>query len=145
MSDEIYQLVYSSAATHSFRSAELADLLERARANNARLNVTGLLLYHDRSFIQALEGKQTVVESLFEKIRTDPRHAKVVQLLARSLNQRQFPDWSMGFLSDHDAFESLPGFSDFMRQGATAAERTQAAKGILEGFRQGRFRNRVLG
>ncbi len=140
MSDVIYQMVYSSAAVRSLSTTALATLLEQARVNNARLGVTGLLLYHQGSFIQALEGPKDVVEELFQKIKRDPRHDTVVELLSRTLEARQFPHWSMGFLDDDGALEKLPGFSDFMREGASQSERSQAAKGLLDAFRLGRFR-----
>lgn len=36
-------------------SADLTSLLEQVRAKNARLNVTGLLVFHGREFMQVLE------------------------------------------------------------------------------------------
>ncbi|NJO83577.1 MAG: BLUF domain-containing protein, partial [Blastochloris sp.] len=43
---------------------QLREILVKARDKNRRLNVTGMLLYRDRFFIQALEGEQEVVEPL---------------------------------------------------------------------------------
>ena len=50
-------LVYVSAARKLFDEAELSALLTQCRANNARLGVTGVLLYADGNFMQALEGE----------------------------------------------------------------------------------------
>jgi hypothetical protein len=63
----MYQVFYSSAALVPFSDAELTDLLAVSRANNLRLGVTGMLLYHDGSFLQALEGEETIVERLYAK------------------------------------------------------------------------------
>ena len=56
MNDSIYQLVYISAANHEFTEKELHELLSKARKNNESYGITGMLLYHQGSFIQALEG-----------------------------------------------------------------------------------------
>lgn len=44
------QLIYASAATERFDESTLDSLLERSRTNNARRGLTGILLYHERSF-----------------------------------------------------------------------------------------------
>lgn len=41
---------------------------------NARVDVTGMLLYHGRTFFQVLEGDRGVVEPLFDRIGKDKRH-----------------------------------------------------------------------
>ena len=55
----MHQLVYVSAATHAFTKSELLELLNKARANNQRLGITGLLLFKDGDFIQLLEGDKS--------------------------------------------------------------------------------------
>lgn len=54
------------------------------------------LIYKDGNFIQVLEGEEPVVRKLFEKIWRDARHKLVSIIHAGSLDERQFPDWSMG-------------------------------------------------
>ena len=48
-----FQLLYISAANHDFTEEELEALLIKARSNNEKVNVSGMLLYHEGSFIQA--------------------------------------------------------------------------------------------
>ncbi len=76
MSNPIHQLVYISAAKHDFTERELQQLLIKARQNNKKLGITGMLLFHEGSFIQALEGKKELVEKLYEKIGQDQRHSE---------------------------------------------------------------------
>lgn len=105
------QLVYISAARFDFTADDLRALLATARVNNQRLDVTGMLLYHERSFIQALEGDEAAVMGLYERIARDPRHGSVEILLKGRIQKRNFGAWRMGFfnadLSPHPA-----GFSD---------------------------------
>jgi len=53
---KLIQLIYVSAATNRFNPAELRELLRLARLKNQQLDVTGMLLYHEGSFLQVLEG-----------------------------------------------------------------------------------------
>ena len=57
MSFSYAHLIYASVATHDYAENELDTILETAVRNNARLEVTGLLLYSNRRFLQVLEGK----------------------------------------------------------------------------------------
>ena len=71
--------------------------------------------------MQALEGEETVVAKLAEKISHDPRHASYFVCSRQQIDKRQFPDWSMGFtdLDAADAGVDTPGYSDFMRRPLT--------------------------
>lgn len=99
------------------REEELADLLVRARANNKRKAITGMLLYKDGRFIQLLEGHEEQVRDSFERIRQDDRHTAVELLWLRYAQYRDFPDWTMGFLNaDEVDPEALKGFSPFLER-----------------------------
>lgn len=139
----VYQVIYASAAVVPFTESALSTLLLRARANNERLGITGLLLYHDGSFLQALEGEQASLEVLFSIISADKRHDHVVKLLARELDERHFDGWQMGFVSTSSIAKTLPGFSDYLRHRGEPDAKGDAAARVLSAFRDGRFRNHV--
>ena len=93
----MFNLVYASTATYPLTVSESLEWLHHFREKNASLGITGLLLYKHGSFMQALEGDEETVRSLFETIRADKRHHDVNTILTITVSQRQFPDWSMGF------------------------------------------------
>ena len=107
-----WSLVYASSASAPTSGAGLRVLLEECRRRNRRTGVTGLLLYHQGSFLQALEGERWVVLDTFACISRDPRHHDVLKLLEEPVRERRFPDWSMGFC-DLDG-EDVTGRSDFL-------------------------------
>jgi hypothetical protein len=57
----VYYLVYVSAAVTWFSEAELRALLTGARFRNENADITGMLLYKDGNFMQALEGSEAAV------------------------------------------------------------------------------------
>ena len=121
--DQIFSLVYLSAATVPFSKQDLVTLLEKSRENNTGLGITGMLLFKDGNFLQVLEGDEEKVRNLYQKIGRDPRHRECAVLFHGSSTQRDFPDWSMGFhdLGSRDVL-SIPGFSTFLKTSLTARD-----------------------
>eukprot|EP00667_Euglena_gracilis_P008874 EG_transcript_9001 len=78
-------------------SDEIMDLGVRAAQANARINVTGFLLYTKPFFLQYLEGSPAQVKDLFSRIRTDPRHTNVTVIASRIISEagRNFAAWNM--------------------------------------------------
>ena len=137
------QVVYSSAAVAPFSETQLTELLARARTKNERLAVSGMLLYHEGSFLQVLEGDASVLESLFSNISADKRHHRVVALLKREVDERHFGDWRMGFASMKNLPANLPGYSDYLRLRGDPVEGANAAARLMAAFRDGRFHSFV--
>lgn len=139
------ELVYASGARHPFSSKELTELLAKARANNQAIGVSGLLLYYRGSFLQVLEGEESVVNALYEKIATDPRHHRCIVIKRSTIVNRSFADWSMGFVEVSVAVaKKLDGFNSFLHQGRLDLEGTaEQIVRVLEGFRSGQWRQHV--
>ena len=110
----LHQLIYLSHATKLYSDAELVRILEKSRSNNARLWITGLLLYHEGSVIQVLEGENDTVHSLYKRICHDSRHGGIILLIDGAIERRSFPDWSLGFrqLSADDLSKLHPSARD---------------------------------
>lgn len=144
MSDLVH-CIYASTATRDWGVEELAALLARARVCNAALGVTGMLLYDRGNFFQVLEGPEAVVERLYARIATDPRHHRVVEIIHEPIAQRSFSAWTMGFarLDEVDLAE-MPGLNDFFGAGHTLGQIDGGrAKKLLQAFSAGRWHRRV--
>ncbi len=108
----LFSLVYVSLATNDMSDEALQDILRVAREKNASLDVSGMLLYRDGYFIQALEGDESVVDTLFNKIKQDVRHSSVLVVARSPVQERSFEQWSMGF--NKVDTQEISGFSDFL-------------------------------
>ena len=70
----IFQLIYTSQATDitwpwpEARPETLKNILEKSRANNQIKGITGALVYVEGTFLQILEGNESDVRSLSERI-----------------------------------------------------------------------------
>lgn len=119
----LFFLVYVSSATRPFSRSDLEELLATSRDNNARAGITGMLLYKEGNFMQVLEGEEEAVRAVYDKIGEDPRHRGEITLQEGFTEERQFPDWSMGFrdlLSPET--RSVPGYSEFLNTPLTGQE-----------------------
>ncbi|WP_396633327.1 BLUF domain-containing protein [Maribacter sp. R86514] len=93
----MYTLTYESVATSRLTSAEMEELLEKARANNQRDDITGCLIYYKGGFVQLLEGSKEKIETLYDKIKKDPRHKNVTLFSDDEISKRTFPNWGMAY------------------------------------------------
>ena len=119
----MFCLVYASSATTLFSPSQLTGLLSTCHAHNSQLGVTGMLLYKDVNFMQALEGEERMVRDLYAKISRDPRHDGILTLWQGAVPARQFPDWSMGFRGlNSPEVRAIPGYNEFLNTPLTGAE-----------------------
>lgn len=77
----MHQIVYASNAVEDFSDADLKKLLLGARMRNKGLGVSGMLVFHDGTFLQALEGEKQAVNEIFASILADKRHRDIFVLL----------------------------------------------------------------
>ena len=90
-------ITYFSTAAESTTEADVIDIVAFSRTKNARLGITGVLLYLNGQIVQVLEGEQSVVEGLYKSIQTDPRHINVRTTISQPIVQRLFTQWYMGY------------------------------------------------
>jgi len=104
MNTELYRLVYCSRnrirGTEAEVTSEIQQILRSSRDNNARVGVTGALLYDAGTFAQALEGPLAAVEEVFERIQEDFRHSDVTVVENGPVATRLFGDWAMAMCGD---------------------------------------------
>lgn len=91
------RVLYTSSSTRNLEDQELEEILEKSRKNNNKRDVTGLLIVKGRTFLQCLEGEKNDVLFIYEKIQKDDRHTNVIDLIEEDINERLFPNWSMGY------------------------------------------------
>lgn len=91
------RLIYLSSAVRLATGEELRHILDTARRNNGREGVTGLLMYHDGTFLQILEGEDDAVDRTFGRIASNDMHRGLQTLPPAQVHERLFADWSMAF------------------------------------------------
>ena len=93
----LHQIVYSSAPAQKLMQSHLHMILRQARLNNKLAKITGVLVFVDGAFLQVLEGEETTIRRIFDKIRIDTRHKDVRVLSDASIDKRSFENWEMAY------------------------------------------------
>lgn len=135
----LLSLTYVSSATELLAVPELLDLLATIRPKNEALGLSGLLLYSGGNVIQVLEGPEDAVESTFAAIADDPRHRDVIVMLRDPIQERAFPDWSMGFRNVSPAdVQGTEGLNTFLQEPLAAEfeDRAEPAFYLLQLFKE---------
>ena len=104
-------IVYVSTAVKLMHENQLMDILHNSRLHNAALNISGVLLYSEGTFIQVLEGKDGVIDALYSRIEGDRRHTNVIKLIDEPITEKSFAQWLMGFaVTDVEKTNKLVGY-----------------------------------
>jgi len=95
----LHHIIYLSRATEPFSDDDLRTLLEEARQQNAAQRITGALVHGNEQFVQIIEGEESVLAALYERLLLDPRHTQLVKFADKAIDHRSFADWSMAYRS----------------------------------------------
>lgn len=132
----LHEIVYVSLASRDMAPEELALLLEKARAHNASVGVTGMMVYQRREFMQLLEGERDVVEALYDRIASDPRHLQLRKIWDGPIDERGFSDWGMAFLAPERLdLQNRPGYRDLIGTGLSHLPGDSTGKRLLQALR----------
>lgn len=97
--DGAWQLIYSSRQDQDLKAADIERILMKSRNFNERHKITGILVCTEDAFIQLLEGEDKIVNQLYQRISSDPRHLEPRVLWRGWSDVRIFSGWSMASAS----------------------------------------------
>jgi hypothetical protein len=136
----LFHLGYVSTQTRPLSRDEILAMLTHVREHNHACGVTGVLLHREGSFFQVLEGVEEDVRNIFARVTHDTRHERIEVPFEESIEEREFPDWRMGFVElDGVDMSKLEGTSDFLTRSTDPRElftRLTRAKRLMLLFRQ---------
>ena len=90
------QVLYRSRSAATVESGmQMSDILDQARAGNARDHITGVLTSVGGFFVQIIEGPEPAIDRLLTRLNRDVRHTELEVLERRVVGERMFGDWDM--------------------------------------------------
>ncbi|MFS0738201.1 BLUF domain-containing protein [Sphingomonas sp. 1P06PA] len=92
------RIVYISRAVQPFTDRDMVNLCQQVNVNNRKQGISGLLLFDGVQFCQAIEGDQTVIGHLIERVRRDSRHTHLSFCFDQNVRSRQFKEWRSDML-----------------------------------------------
>lgn len=97
------QFVYASTSKIGFSRTKLQVILDQSQRYNIANEITGLLSTDGKRFAQILEGSDTAIDALMDRIRVDPRHHELIVLTDHQIAGREFGEWSMALRDETGA------------------------------------------
>jgi acylphosphatase len=136
MTQNLHQIIYISTAQPALTEDVLLELLSESQKRNAAREITGLLLLSDGNIIQIIEGPEDAAKALYQKISKDKRHRGVTLMKSRDIENRDFPNYKMGFkrARSKDFKEKLPNFSKIVEDGSMSAEELEKHSKLVATF-----------
>lgn len=101
------QIIYTSRVSSNVSFDDVARILTFASKNNSEKNITGMMLYSPQYFMQCIEGEKSAIEELMQKILKDKRHHDIHIYGSKSITQRDFTAWNLGYLSYSSAVHKI--------------------------------------
>lgn len=136
----LIQVIYASAATAPISPEVLRALLAKSRSRNSLYSVSGVLLYHEGSIIQVLEGPEKSVDLILASVTKDVRHSKLRYLSRVPIRKREFEAWSMGFLDPSaSGFARPEGYLDYRAMLRAMDRSSTHARKMLRFFQEGLY------
>ena len=138
------QISYISSATAPMSNQDLLGLLQECRENNAQSGVTGMLIYATQRSYKC--WKATKKLSMILSIRSARTRATPIcrVLHRRTIERRQYSDWSMGFkrVSDKElrVVEGLRDFGEKDFNPDYLLQHGEAVQSLMNHFRKERFK-----
>lgn len=101
----LVQLVYVSRALFNASNnlssvePEVARILAVSRINNKKNGLVGVLYYGNSCFFQCLQGEESAVDALYDRLHLDSRHNDIKLLSKTNIGQLSFSKWQMKYVS----------------------------------------------
>ena len=94
-SENIHALCYLSQAIDTLNVNDINDLVKQAGLFNLNNGITGVLCFHHQKFFQYIEGPESKISALFDRICKDNRHTVLNTIHIPTSNSRRYREWSM--------------------------------------------------
>lgn len=122
-----YELIYHSYADSNITNEQIDSIIKNSRENNSKNGITACLLYHNKQFVQLLEGEQEAIEHLYDNICKDSRHSQVATIHKGAIEKNSFKVPLAFDVVDRDVFEYIGAVGqhelDFLKNDLESAKK----------------------
>ncbi len=95
----------------------IKSLYSKAKKNNLKNDISGILIYHKGNYLQVLEGRVDDVDKTYNRIAVDTRHRNIIKVINIDIEQRIFEDYNFGFtiVKSSSEFEELNEYLNWLK------------------------------
>jgi len=110
----VFQILYLSQLDRDAGFGVVKDIARASRAHNRSRDITGALLFDGERFCQLLEGGESDLVLLMQRIERDARHGAIRTLHRGPAGARALRSWRSGYCesaNDLDPFDGDDGLA----------------------------------
>lgn len=93
----LVHLIYVSSASVKHGPNYIKEIQEISKKKNSENNISGILCYSDKYFLQCIEGPSDKVNALYKNIISDDRNELVTLIEYSEIESRNFENWDMAY------------------------------------------------
>jgi hypothetical protein len=112
------RLIYVSEAADALNLPAVEAILQQARQKNRLRDISGMLLFDAKAFLQVIEGDPQKLTDLYGRIAQDTRHWRLKLIEFTAIAERRFGAWAMDFAgggsSNREVFLRYSSGSSFL-------------------------------
>lgn len=101
------QMIYTSTATENVNFDVINDLLTQCVKKNNEFNISGMMVFDGKQFLQCIEGNEAEINQLQENIFKDSRHHNIHLIGEEEITERLFSQWCMGYLNNKRSIKQV--------------------------------------
>lgn len=109
----IKTICYKSHPKHQRSILENMVLFDDVKKRNDAMDIVGLLVLHEKTFLQIIEGETTKVDALFNRILKDNRHKDITVILNEPIKEFTFSSFEVDY-SVLQNIESLYALQEYV-------------------------------
>jgi hypothetical protein len=132
-----YAISYVSTANPALSENEIQSTLDFSKDWNNNHEITGILLFSQGNFFQVLEGEESLLKMLFERIKADKRHHNIITIFQKEVPEVKFQNYEADFISLDDRYHAKNIDSYFSQIKLLNPSIQSSVKYILNKFTEG--------
>lgn len=94
----ISRSTFKSSTSNTVIEPNVGRILAQSRINNHRNGLVGVLYFGDGCFFQCLEGEESAVSRLYERLKLDKRHKDIKLISQEKISSLSYGEWAMKFV-----------------------------------------------
>ena len=127
----MYTICYFSKVAPHLTETQIQEILDYTYTQNNEKGICGILLHTLGNFFQVLEGDKAYLTDLYEnKIKKDPRHHSVFEVIHKEGSDPVFTSYSSQFLKVEDS-EVLDDIKAYVKKHAIVSSTSDKISRLL--------------
>ncbi len=91
-------IMYKSIPSEGIEKSKFQELLQNSQERNQLHHITGYIFLSRTKIVQLIEGDDTTIDALYNRIKNDTRHVEVSIILDKQIEKRTMMNWNMAVL-----------------------------------------------